>query len=85
MGLVDYTKAFDSNEKEKLMTPLEEQEVDPIYINDLCHIYDHVVSFTCFHKGSKPLYLKRGVRQSDTRYPKFFTACLEQTFHQLDK
>ena len=84
VALVDYTKAFDSVETEEVMSALEEQGVDQIYINVLRHIYDHATSFIRLHKDSEPFQLERGVRQGDTCSPKLFTACLERAFRQLN-
>ena len=84
IALVDYTKAFDSVETEEVMSALEEQGVDSVYINVLRHIYDHATSFIRLHKDSEPFQLEKGVRQGDTSSPKFFTACLERAFRQLN-
>ena len=81
---LDYTKAFDSVETEEVMLALEEQGVDPVYINIFRHIYEHATSFIRLHKDSESFQLKRGVRQGDTSSPKLFTACLERAFRRLN-
>ena len=84
VALIDYRKAFDSVETEEVISALEEQGVDPVYINILSHIYNHATSFIRLHKDSEPFQHKRGVRQGDTCSPKLFTACLERAFHRLN-
>ena len=45
VGLVDYNKAFDSVEIPDVIEALQEQEVDPVYVNVLKHIYKQANSF----------------------------------------
>jgi len=84
IALVDYNKAFDSVEIPDVIEALQDQGVDPVYINVLKHIYNNAKSFIRLHKDSKPFQLGRGVRQGDTSSPKLFTACLEKVFRRLD-
>ena len=84
VGLVDYNKAFDSVEIPDVIEALQEQGVDPMYVNVLKHIYKQAKSFIRLHKDSKPFLVSRGVRQGDTRSPKLFTACLEKVFRKLN-
>ena len=84
VGLVDYNKAFDSVKIPDVIEALQEQGVDPVYVNVLKHIYKQAKSFIRLHKDSKPFQVSRGVRQGDTSYPKLFTACLEKVFRKLN-
>ena len=84
VGLVDYNKAFDSVEIPDVIEALQEQGVDPVYVNVLKHIYKQAKSFIRLHKDSKPFQVSRGVRQGDTSSPKLFTACLEKVFRKLN-
>ena len=84
VALVDYNKAFDSVEIQDVIEALKEQEVDEVYIEVLKHIYRHAKSFIRLHRDSKPLKLKKGVRQGDTSSPKLFKACLEKVFRNLN-
>ena len=84
VGLVDYNKAFDSVEIPDVIEALQEQGVDPVYVNVLKHIYKHARSFIRLHKDSKPFQVSRGVRQGDTSSPKIFTACLEKVSRKLN-
>ena len=84
VGLVDYNKAFDSVEIPDVIEALQEQGVDPVYVNVLKHIYKQAKSFIRLHKDSKPFQVSRGVRQGDTSSPKLFTACLEKVFQKLN-
>ena len=84
VGLVDYNKAFDLVEIPDVIEALQEQGVDPVYVNVLKHIYKQAKSFIRLHKDSKPFQVSRGVRQGDTSSPKLFTACLEKVFRKLN-
>ena len=84
VGLVDYNKAFDSVKIPDVIEALQEQGVDPVYVNVLKHIYKQAKSFIRLHKDSKPFQVSRGVRQGDTSSPKLFTACLEKVFRKLN-
>ena len=80
---VDYNKAFDSIEISDVLEALQEQGIEPVYINIFKHIYKQAKSFIRMHKDSKPFHLGRGVRQGDTSSPKLFTICLEKVFQKL--
>ena len=84
VGLVDYSKAFDSVEIPKVIEALQIQGIDTVYIEVLKHIYQQAKSFIRLHADSEPFQLGRGVRQGDTSSPKLFTAVLEEVFKNLD-
>jgi ribonuclease HII len=81
---VDYEKAFDSVDTQAILSSLEEQGVEPTYISLLANIYTNCTSHVQLHKESKPINIKKGVRQGDTISPKLFTSCLENIFRSLN-
>ena len=81
--VVDYNKAFDSVEIPDVIDALNEQGVEPVYVNVLQHIYKYAKSYIRLHKDSKRFRLRRGVRQGDTSSPKLFIACLGKVFRKL--
>ena len=85
MGLVDYNKAFDSVEIPDVIDALNEQGVEPVYVNVLQHIYmyKYAKSYIRLHKDSKWFRLRRGEQQGDTSSPKLLIACLEKVFRKL--
>ena len=52
--------AFDSVEIPDVIEALQEQGVDPVYVNVLKHIYKQAKSFIRLHKDSKPVIPKVG-------------------------
>ena len=74
MGLVDYNKAFDSVKIPDVIDALNEQGIEPVYVNVLQHIYRYAKSYIRLHKD--------GVRQDDISSPKLFIACLEKVFRK---
>ena len=83
VGLVDFSKAFDSVEIPDVIESLKEQGVETIYIKVLEHIYRNAKSYIRLHKDSASFRLGKGIRQGDTSSPKLFTACLEKVFSNL--
>ena len=69
--------------KSQALESLQEQGIEPVYINIFKHIYKQAKSFIRMHKDSKSFHLGRGVRQGDTSSPKLFTVCLEKVFQKL--
>ena len=72
MAFVDYKKAFDSIEISDVLETLQEQGIEPVYINIFKHIYKQAKSFIRLYKDSKPFHLGRRVRQGETSSPKLF-------------
>ena len=83
---MDYEKEFDSVQTQAILTSLQEQGIEDVYIEILKDIYaDSSVTLTVhLHKESEKIRIKRGVRQGDTISPKLFTATLESIFRRLN-
>ena len=77
VAFVDYEKAFDSVQTQAILTSLQEQGIEDVYIEILKDIYTDSSVTVHLHKESEKIRIKRGVRQGDTISPKLFTATLE--------
>ncbi len=86
VAFVDYAKAFDSVQTQAILTSLQEQGIEDVYIDILKDIILHTDSSVTvhLHKESVKIRIKRGVRQGDTISPKLFTATLESIFRRLN-
>ena len=85
VAFVDYEKAFDSVQSQAILTSLQEQGIEYVYIEMLKDIYTDSCSVTVhLHKESEKISIKRGVRQGDIISPKLFTATLESIFRRLN-
>ena len=74
VAFVDYEKAFDSVQTQIILTSLQEQGIEYVYIE----ILNTDSSLTVhMHTESGKIRIKRGVRQGDTISPKLFPATLE--------
>ena len=60
---MDYEKAFDSVQTQALLTSLQEQEIEELYIEIMKDMYSSVTVHP--HKESKKIRIKRGVRQGE--------------------
>lgn len=65
----------------EVITPLQEQSVEPVNISVLQRIYSLAKTLIRLHKDSS---IKKGVLQRDTRFPRLFTAHLERVFRRLN-
>lgn len=83
-SFVDYSKAFDTIEHEKIWNALKNQGVEHKYIRILKNIYSNSKAKIKLEKEGKEIKMERGVRQGDPLSPKLFTAVLEDVFRQLD-
>ena len=81
---VDYEKAFDSAQTQAILTSLQEQGIEDVYIEILKDIYTDSSVTVHLHKESEKITIKRGVRQGDTISPKLFAATLESIFRRLN-
>ena len=81
---MDYEKAFDSAQTQAILTSLQEQGIEYVYIDILKDIYRDSSVTVHLHKESEKIRIKRGVRQGDTISPKLFTATLESIFRRLN-
>ena len=77
VAFVDYEKAFDSAETQAILTSLQKQGIENVYIEILIDIYTDSSVTVHLHKESEKIRIKRGVRQGDTISPKLFTATSE--------
>ena len=83
VAFVDYEKAFNSVQTQAILTSLQEQGIEDVYIEILKDIYTDSSVTVHLHKESEKIRIKRGVRQGDTISPKLFTATLESIFRRL--
>ena len=81
---MDYEKAFDSVQTQAILTSLQEQGIEDVYIEILKDIYTDSSVTVHLHIESEKIRIKRGVRQGDTISPKLFTAILESIFRRLN-
>ena len=84
VAFLDYEKAFDSVQTKAILTSLQEQGIEDVYIEILKDIYTDSSVTVHLHKESEKIRIKRGVRQGDTISPKLFTATLESIFRRLN-
>ena len=84
VAFVDYEKAFDSVQTQAILTSLQEQGIEDVYIEILKDIYTDSSVTVYLHKESENIRIKRGVRQGDTISLRLFTATLESIFRRLN-
>ena len=84
VAFVDYEKAFDSVQTQAILTSLQEQGIEDVYIEILKDIiYTGSSVSVHLHKESGEILTKRGARHGDTILPTLFTATLESIFRRL--
>ena len=83
IAFVDYKKAFHSVQTQAVLTSLQEQGIDAVYIELVKEIYTNSSMKVHLHKESNKINTRRGVRQGDTISPKLFTTELESIFRRL--
>ena len=84
---MDYEKAFDSVHTQAILTSLQEQGIEHVYIEILKDIYTDSSVTVHMHKESEKIRIKRGVRERDTISPllnSLFMATLEIIFRRLN-
>ena len=63
VAFVDYEKAFDSVQTHAILTSIQEQGIEDVYIEILKNIYTDSSVTVHLHKESEKIRIKRGVRQ----------------------
>ena len=81
---MDNDKAFDSVQTQAILTSLQEQGIEDVYIEILKNTYTDSSVTVHLRKESEKIGIKRGVTQGDTISPKLFTATLERIFRRLN-
>lgn len=81
---VDYEKAFDSVDQDKIMAALADCRVDHRYAALIKNIYKNATANVKLHTDTKTFRIERGVRQGDNISPKLFTMLLEFMFKKLE-
>ncbi|PZC74016.1 hypothetical protein B5X24_HaOG208430 [Helicoverpa armigera] len=85
LAFVDYEKAFDSVETWAVLESLQRCHIDYRYIEVLKCLYNNAtMSVRVQEHSTKPIPLRRGVRQGDVISPKLFTAAMEDAFKLLE-
>ena len=84
VAFVDYEKAFDSVQTQAILTSLQEQGIEYVYIYILKDIYTDSLVTVQMHKERDTIMIKRRVRQGDTISPKLFTATLVSIFRRFN-
>ena len=82
---MDYEKAFDSIETWAVLESLQRCRIDWRYIEVLRCLYNvATVTVQVQDQRTRPIQLRRGVRQGDVISPKLFTNAMEDVFKTLD-
>lgn len=82
MTLVDYKKAFASVKLRDVFHAL--RRIDSCYVDMLRELFTSATLQIQLLALTKPISIKRGVRQGDTILTKLFTAALEDAMKSLD-
>ena len=80
VAFVDYEKAFDSIQTQAILTSLQEQGIEDVYIEILKDMHTDSLVTVHLHKESEKIRIKRGVRQGDT----ISSPTLESIFRRLN-
>ena len=83
IAFVDDKKASDSVQTQAVLTSLQEQGKEDVYIELLKEIYTNSSMTVHLHKESNKISIRRGVRQEDTIPFKLFRAALESILCRL--
>ena len=84
IAFMDYGKAFESVQTQAILTALQKQGIEDVYIEIMKNIYPDSSVTVHLHKEIEKIRIKRGVRQGDTISTKLFTATLESIFRRLN-
>ena len=80
---VDFQKAFDTIDQNRLWTSLIDQNVPAVYVAFLQKLYSGQVGQVMTDRLSKPFPIERGTRQGDPLSPVLFNAALEELMRRL--
>ena len=83
IAFIDYEKSIDSVQTQAVLTSLQEQGIEGVYIELLKEIYTNSSMTVHLNKESNKINTRRRVRQEDTISPNLFTAALESIFRRL--
>ena len=83
-AFIDYEKAFDSVETDAVIGALKDQGIQRKYKRIMRNVYKGATVTVQIHEKSELVFMRRGVRQSDSISPKLFTATLESIFRKKD-
>ena len=83
VAFVDYEKVFDSVHTQAILTSLQEQGIEGVYI--MKDIYTDSSVTVHLHKESETIRIKRGVRQGTPSHPSCSRQhCMESVFRSLN-
>ena len=80
IAFVDYEKAFDSVQTQVVLTSLQEQGIEDVYIELPKDIYTNSSTTVHLYRETNKIRIRRRVRQGDT---KLFTVALKRIFQRL--
>lgn len=83
-AFVDYEKAFDSVELWAVEQAMNNCRIDSRYRTLIHNIYKNATMTIQIGDTTRPIQVKRGVRQGDVISPKLFTLAMEDVFKKLD-
>ena len=82
IAFVDYEKTIDSVQTQAVLTSLQEQVIEDVYVKLLKEINNSSMTVH-LHEESNEINTRSGVRQGDTISPKLFVATLVTVFRRL--
>ncbi|KAK6761573.1 hypothetical protein RB195_022589 [Necator americanus] len=83
LTFVDYEKAFDSVERNAILSALVDQGVHASYVRTLANCYDRCTTKILLLHRPLTIPIGKGERQGDTIPPKLFTAALQWIMKSL--
>ncbi|XP_063540448.1 uncharacterized protein LOC134749440 [Cydia strobilella] len=83
LAFVDYSKAFDSVKHSAIFSAMQNQGIDPAYVELVGTIYNNSTASIKLHAPGPVFSIAKGVKQGDPLSPKLFTSCLQEIFQKL--